>query len=393
MDEHGNLTFEKTVTVKSGAPVQYKFRLGTGDWWVCDDNIAKSLYSSPDFRKSTSDAIIAPDANGNWNNVLRMSALSVDLGDYEEEDPELDDDAGPMFSHESFSYHDDSEYTASSDDGVTTPNEPAFRFSNAFKPAYASDKDSDDMDFNDPTLEHFPHDNRKSIIAELQRIETATEPDRSLPGGIPPSPLVSPMGSTFPPAIHEPESPKRRINAPRAALGSFASERSHISLASIDENAEEESEEEMTHNLQVTDDRSLLKGTFDSVDFGGSKKSAGSGARQVEPSTPIVRLETPSDHEDEGISLNTANSKTISSPEQEATSDSKASTESFTEPSTEPSAVPSAEPSAEPSAKPSIETSLHAVEEEKQQHDWLSSFLDSTGHLLSNVLFGNRRNT
>ncbi|ETS80625.1 hypothetical protein PFICI_08154 [Pestalotiopsis fici W106-1] len=350
VDEHGNHTFEKTVSVKSGAAIQYKFRLGTGDWWVCDDNIAKT-----------------PDAHGNWNNVLRMSALSVDVGDFEEEEEESED-AGPMFSHESFSYHDDSEYTASSDDGVTTPNEPTFRFPNAFKPAYAGDKNEDEIDFNDPTLEHFPHENRRSIIAELQRIETATEPDRSLPGGIAPSPLVSPMGSTFPPAIHEPDSPKRRTNAPRAALGSFASERSHISLASIDENAEEESEDGMTHNLQVPDDRSL-KATFDSVDFGGSKKSAASAARQVEPSTPIVRLETPSGHEDEGISLNTANSKTISSPGQESTIDSKTFTES------------------------SVEPSAHSESKDSQQQHWLPSFLDLTSQLFSNVLFGNRRKT
>ncbi|KAK6216156.1 hypothetical protein LQW54_003730 [Pestalotiopsis sp. IQ-011] len=350
VDKQGNHTFEKVVSVRSGAAIQYKFRLGTGDWWVCDDNTTK-----------------ATDAQGNLNNVLRMSALSVDIGDFDDVN-DSSEDTGPMLSHESFSYHDDSPYSASSDDGVTTPSEPTFRFPNSFKPTFGSEKDEDDIDFNDPTLEHFPHDNRRSIIAELQRIETATEPDRSVPEGIPPSPLVSPMGSTFPPSIHEPDSPKRRVNAPRAALGSFHSERSHISLASIDENLEEESDDEMAHNLQVPDD-GLHKGTFDSVDFSRPKKSTGPAVRQVEPSAPIVRLETPSVDHDEGISLNTGNSTTRSVPAQ----DSKREDD-----------LPPNPPS---------DASAHSVHDDHKKSRWLQSFLDSTGQLVANMLFGNRTKT
>jgi hypothetical protein len=44
----GEYTFEKVVSVDAGTEVQYKFRLGTGDWWICDDTATKGT-SSYDF--------------------------------------------------------------------------------------------------------------------------------------------------------------------------------------------------------------------------------------------------------------------------------------------------------------------------------------------------------
>jgi hypothetical protein len=44
-DKHGDHRFEKVVSVQAGRQVQYKFRLGTGNWWVCDENVAKGIKS------------------------------------------------------------------------------------------------------------------------------------------------------------------------------------------------------------------------------------------------------------------------------------------------------------------------------------------------------------
>lgn len=37
-DASGEMTFSKTCVLKPGADVQYKFRVGTGDWWVVDES-------------------------------------------------------------------------------------------------------------------------------------------------------------------------------------------------------------------------------------------------------------------------------------------------------------------------------------------------------------------
>lgn len=42
-DASGELSFEKFVTVEAGTELQYKFRLGNGDWWVCDDSVTKGM--------------------------------------------------------------------------------------------------------------------------------------------------------------------------------------------------------------------------------------------------------------------------------------------------------------------------------------------------------------
>jgi 1,4-alpha-glucan branching enzyme len=37
-DKDGEHTFTKRVLAKAGSKVQYKFRVGTGDWWVLDES-------------------------------------------------------------------------------------------------------------------------------------------------------------------------------------------------------------------------------------------------------------------------------------------------------------------------------------------------------------------
>ncbi len=46
-DEQGQNVFFKVVDVSEGSDIQYKFRIGAGDWWLCSDSeeIGKPLAS------------------------------------------------------------------------------------------------------------------------------------------------------------------------------------------------------------------------------------------------------------------------------------------------------------------------------------------------------------
>lgn len=54
-DEDGEHTFKKDIQAYAGSKVQYKFRVGLGDWWVLNE-----------------DAPTAKDAAGIFNNVAEV---------------------------------------------------------------------------------------------------------------------------------------------------------------------------------------------------------------------------------------------------------------------------------------------------------------------------------
>ncbi|KAI0121995.1 hypothetical protein F4814DRAFT_438149 [Daldinia grandis] len=56
IDQLGGYLFTKQVLVEDGTEIQYKFRIGSGDWWALDES-----------------ADIATDESGNTNNILRVS--------------------------------------------------------------------------------------------------------------------------------------------------------------------------------------------------------------------------------------------------------------------------------------------------------------------------------
>lgn len=56
IDQLGGYLFTKQVMVDDGTEIQYKFRIGSGDWWALDES-----------------ADIATDESGNTNNILRVS--------------------------------------------------------------------------------------------------------------------------------------------------------------------------------------------------------------------------------------------------------------------------------------------------------------------------------
>ncbi|KAL7627031.1 hypothetical protein AAE478_003807 [Parahypoxylon ruwenzoriense] len=59
-DQHGGHIFTKQVMVEDGSEIQYKFRLGSGNWWALDETADK-------IRRKVTDDV------GNTNNILRVS--------------------------------------------------------------------------------------------------------------------------------------------------------------------------------------------------------------------------------------------------------------------------------------------------------------------------------
>ena len=45
--EDGELVFSKTCVLRPGEDVQYKFRVGTGDWWVLDESSPTGTLRQP----------------------------------------------------------------------------------------------------------------------------------------------------------------------------------------------------------------------------------------------------------------------------------------------------------------------------------------------------------
>lgn len=43
-DENGELQFHKEVQVEEGAQFQYKFRIGTGEWWALNEQAPTGMF-------------------------------------------------------------------------------------------------------------------------------------------------------------------------------------------------------------------------------------------------------------------------------------------------------------------------------------------------------------
>ncbi|OTA91581.1 hypothetical protein M434DRAFT_13031 [Hypoxylon sp. CO27-5] len=254
IDQHGDHIFTKRVLVDHGSEIQYKFRIGPGNWWAFDDC-----------------ADTVTDDRGNTNNILRVSANepqeadakarnpqvnklkgsgpssgtqtpdiaktaaevadSARILDPETPEPEISDgeagrigyrrlsstpirqvaetamevadvaamlDAGDSFSDEEIDGEDD-------EDGECPVFSHEFMGPNCHdsngevrgrRESMTASRlddtaiDDDDVDFDDPQLEAFPSTNRESILAAVRRISTSIDADRTVVEGIPPSPIV-----------------------------------------------------------------------------------------------------------------------------------------------------------------------------------------------------------
>lgn len=73
-DPGGELTFSKTCVLSPGEDVQYKFRVGTGDWWVLDESSPTGWCFSSLVVVSgwvLTVGLVVKDPMGNVNNVIR----------------------------------------------------------------------------------------------------------------------------------------------------------------------------------------------------------------------------------------------------------------------------------------------------------------------------------
>ncbi|KAK8050561.1 hypothetical protein PG994_012291 [Apiospora phragmitis] len=217
VDNDGNHIFQLKTSAPEGSKVEYKFRLGPGDWWVLDET-----------------AGTVSDGLGNLNNVMTVPA-SKSGGKVEDGLEDLaDEDADPpMLSHESYKPDEIEEWPIK----LPTTDQEVFGIPR---------KDEEEIDSNDPRFEHFPSENRRSIIAALRKIEGSVSEDGtslaedSASHGNPLSPQISPM--TPDPST----SPKSQRRSSRSDLpGDHATDlprspRSLASLQSIEETLEEE---------------------------------------------------------------------------------------------------------------------------------------------------------
>ncbi len=75
-DEHGERTFKAEIYAKGGSTIQYKFRAGTGDWWVLDEDAPSGTEATPVLRKQH-DVLRcggpATDDMGNRNNTMEVA--------------------------------------------------------------------------------------------------------------------------------------------------------------------------------------------------------------------------------------------------------------------------------------------------------------------------------
>ncbi|KAI0104949.1 hypothetical protein F4776DRAFT_483296 [Hypoxylon sp. NC0597] len=251
LDQYGDYIFTKRVLVDHGSEIQYKFRIGPGNWWALDD---------------CADTVM--DDRGNMNNILRVSANgaqeadtqarnprvnelkgsapnsgtqtpdiaktaaevadSARILDPETPEPEISDGEAGRIGYRRLSSTPIRQVAETamevadvaatldaddsfSDDEIDGEDGECPVFSHEFMGPNCHDSngeargrresmtashlddtaiDDDDVDFDDPQLETFPSTNRESILAAVRRISTSIDADRTVVEGIPPSPIV-----------------------------------------------------------------------------------------------------------------------------------------------------------------------------------------------------------
>lgn len=246
-DENGRNTFYKVIDVSDASDIQYKFRIGSGDWWVCNESaeIGKLLVLVVLYHTIATIGIDCSypvkDSQGNLNNILRISSRHSDEtafdrdmlerpdsqigkvdsspssespgGEAHEIDLEVPNTAGklnagesapnsaepshpicPLFSHEYVVFPDeDDAYDETLEVPKSSLDDYQLRkYSETKQHEYAEDPD---VDLDNPTLERFPSDSA-SIIATIRRLSTSVNEDRTLPQGTTPSLMVSPFKSS-----------------------------------------------------------------------------------------------------------------------------------------------------------------------------------------------------
>lgn len=247
IDQDGTHTHTKTVMADDGSEIQYKFRIGSGDWWALDENAETAVdemgNSNSIIRVSAnieqeSDAkapnpqveslkALSENSGSRTPNIAKTAAEVADTAriiDAGTPEPELSDaEAGRIgvrrLSNTPInevaqtamevsqtaatldaddSWHSDDETDAEDGECPVFSHEfmgQASDAKNRRESKTASDFDDsaidvENVDFDDPQLEAFPSNNRESILAAVRRISTSVDADRTVVEGIPPSSVV-----------------------------------------------------------------------------------------------------------------------------------------------------------------------------------------------------------
>ncbi|CAK7207364.1 hypothetical protein SEUCBS139899_010174 [Sporothrix eucalyptigena] len=242
---NGEHVFTKAIYVKPGSSIQYKFRVGSGDWWVLDEgkptvtddmgnrNNVLKVNDKPSVGVNTNPPTPPPDSpvfrtaglaeptlqvpggpsrsNASTPGFVRTTmevadtAAQIDAGTPESAASEpdgvpdesfdyLDVDIGPEFPHERPGEEDDDQdgapvFAYEFAGTYEAPVNPALSDHSPRSQAVADD--DPDFDPSDPTLERFPS-NRDEILSRVRTLETGLNEDVTTFEGYPASPVVSP---------------------------------------------------------------------------------------------------------------------------------------------------------------------------------------------------------
>ncbi|KAI1866982.1 hypothetical protein JX265_007558 [Neoarthrinium moseri] len=285
VDEHGENKFESTVSVQEGAEVLYKFRIGHGDWWACDEGV---------------DTV--SDGQGNVNNVMRIESAGSDDQDFDDVyDDDVEEPGCPLFAYESVGSQE--AYPLSSQGkpfkgGRSLAPDDLSPFSAQRNPSMGSG--NRDVDHNDPRVEVFPNRDRRSIVEALLQLQNIMPEDESSLDIPPPSPVVS--SGSYVLTSGGPQAESKRLSVPRTSLGSMNSERSQASLESIQEAAEDDSARQHQNGSAIYED-SASKGGIPTVKLEtppgeGPDVSLSSGSsKDDEPDSQLRRRNIKDPHE------------------------------------------------------------------------------------------------
>ncbi|KLU84004.1 hypothetical protein MAPG_03052 [Magnaporthiopsis poae ATCC 64411] len=284
LEEQDEYEFKAEILAVPGSSIQYKFRLGHGDWWLLDEKaesvadnegnrnnvltvpneIKPGLEEAPTPESSPPAPASPPHADMESAPEIRLDddvkgAESGSFGDFETAsgwldpfpkkhkapmDADWDDgqDRVPLFSHECLASADEA-----SNEAGSPPHSPSeARHSLGFE------HEPDTLELQDPELEQFP--SRIEQISELiHEVEDELEEDETTFEGVPPSAVLGvPRRTTndfvgdfiggSPATSPSLPRPQQRLAVPRASMGSVASDVSSsvLSLQSIAEGGEEE---------------------------------------------------------------------------------------------------------------------------------------------------------
>lgn len=292
----GEHFFTETIKVPEGTEIQYKFRLGPGNWWVLDETAEK-----------------VSDGQGNLNNIARAPFASSHDDDEQADSQEPDygcpplshektnaeaDYECPMFSHENIVDYGCPEM---SHEKIGQHEEAPIELPTTDQEVFGTPtRKPEDINYNDPNLEHFPSESRDSIMAALRRISSSTEGDHpTIKADASSPPQLSPTAAHFTVSTNG-----TRGQASGEPSEPLRSPRSLTSLQSIIETAED-----VIEDVPETDAERVDTTQADDVQSPARKDTPTNGLAGPMPPRPKAPSHEGPASDDEGIAMSTGRSK------------------------------------------------------------------------------------